>query len=398
MAWATELQDASFRGVPFDCVSINDTQTKTTAIHQSPYSNHASIEDMGNDPRRISIQAICAGENYLASLTALEIALEENGAGELIHPIYGIKQVQVQQYTVNHDVENVDSCSISIDFTQAKVEKRELFVPVEIPVEIDPLSILKNPASALEQALEKLRINDNNKFLTAINSIKKGLQIVRRSIGIVESTIENLLSPIGWATDLIDDITKVVTFDTNIGALSKYRDVLNRVKRLKNLFDNDDSPKELQQMWVATQVAATVSITQSAITIARDQTLIQDKEISITPVELAIIQQQTRQILQQAIIEERKQIINHENVTAPRYLQIQVYKSIADQLYLQLQQLINIRPSVTTTRILVPCTLHWLAHNLYQDMSRATEIQRLNPDLQNPALLQLGMELTVYAR
>ena len=78
--------------------------------------------------------------------------------------------------------------------------------------------------------------------------------------------------------------------------------------------------------------------------------------------------------------------------------QIQVYKQLADQIHLQIQELIEVRPPITTTKVLVPCTLHWLAHALYGDMDRADEIRRLNPDLQNPAILRTGMELTVYAR
>lgn len=42
--------------------------------------------------------------------------------------------------------------------------------------------------------------------------------------------------------------------------------------------------------------------------------------------------------------------------------------------------------------------MHWLAHQLYQDFTRAEEIRRLNPDLQNPASLLGGMEITIYAR
>ncbi len=38
-----------------------DTAPKTVAIKQAPYSNEAEIEDMGNDPRRISIQAVLPG-------------------------------------------------------------------------------------------------------------------------------------------------------------------------------------------------------------------------------------------------------------------------------------------------------------------------------------------------
>ena len=79
MSWETELQDASFRGVPFECISTDDVHSKTLAIHQSPYSDDAEIEDMGNDPRKVSIQAVFAGETYLSDYHKLEAALNERG-------------------------------------------------------------------------------------------------------------------------------------------------------------------------------------------------------------------------------------------------------------------------------------------------------------------------------
>jgi prophage DNA circulation protein len=42
--------------------------------------------------------------------------------------------------------------------------------------------------------------------------------------------------------------------------------------------------------------------------------------------------------------------------------------------------------------------MHWLSHYLYDDMSRAAEIRRLNPLIQNLSLLEKGMEVSVYAR
>ena len=57
MGWKDDLQDASFRGVLFECTSTKDSVSKSQAAHQAPYSNKASIEDMGKDPRRISLNA-----------------------------------------------------------------------------------------------------------------------------------------------------------------------------------------------------------------------------------------------------------------------------------------------------------------------------------------------------
>lgn len=77
MAWKEDLQDASFRGVPFECISIKDAVSKTQAVHQAPYANDALIEDMGKDPRKITVQAIYTGRDYKAWLDALEGALEQ---------------------------------------------------------------------------------------------------------------------------------------------------------------------------------------------------------------------------------------------------------------------------------------------------------------------------------
>ena len=395
MGWATELQDASFRGVQFECTSTNDAVSKALAVKQAPYSNDAEIEDVGNNPRNNSINAVYSGDDYKKWLDALEATLLETGAGELIHPIYGIMQVNVVDYSVDHNVENYDSCTIAIKFIQAKDKKRELFIPVAVPDEIYTEDIIDTPASALEQYLKKLEILDQNQFFDAVNNIRNGINTFRDGLNLAKTAIENVLAPADFIMSLVDDISGLVTFDTNISALSKWRDLVHRVQRFEKLFQNDSSSPQLEQLWRATQVASTVAITQKIIENVRIE-LAENKETSLTPIDLAVIRQNNRQIIQAAVNAEREQVSTELNTTAVS--QIQVYKEVADQLHLQIQALIEIRPPVTKTTVVVPCTLHWLAHQLYDDMNRAGEIRRLNPALENPAVLRPGMELTVYAR
>ena len=395
MGWATELQDASFRGVQFECTSTNEAVSKSLAIKQAPYSNDAEFEDMGNNPRNISINAVYSGDDYKTWVDALEAALLETGAGELIHPIYGIMQVNVVDYSVDHNAENVDSCTISIKFIQAKDKKRQLFIPGAVPEEIYTEDIIDVPASALEQHLKKLEVLDQNQFFDAVNKIRNGVNTFRNGLNLAKSVIENVLAPADFIVGLVDDVSKLVTFDTNISALSKWRDLVHRVKRFEKLFQNDKSSPQLQQLWRASQVASTIAITQKVIESVRLE-LAENKETSLTPIDLAVIRQNNRQQIQSAINAEREQ--TSTELSAVAVSQIQVYKEVADQLHLQIQELIEIRPPVTKTMITVPCTLHWLAHQLYEDMTRANEIRRLNPDLENPAVLRPGMELTVYAR
>ena len=415
MGWKDDLQDASFRGVQFECTSTNESGSKSLAVKQPPYSNKASVEDMGNNPLKISIEAIFSGENYKIEMDALWAALVATGSGELIHPVHGVMQVYAESYQIGHVAEEVDACKISIEFLQAEDKERPLFIPIAVPVSIPLYSIPDSPVTALQSVLKKLQQFNPNKFFSFVNKIRDGISAARQFLGTVKGAIENVLSP-DWIVGLIDDATRLATFDTNISAISKWRDVFKRVQRFEKLFQNDDdTPKVMQQTWRAVQVATAVAVTQQVVATVRKE-MAENKTVSFTPVELAVIRQANRKLIQQAINSERALIaaataaqnnnagINVEDDAPASELifiamtQIQVYKQLADQIHLQIQELIEVRPPITTTKVLVPCTLHWLAHALYGDMDRAEEIRRLNPDLENPAILRTGMELTVYAR
>ena len=415
MGWKDDLQDASFRGVQFECTSTNESGSKSLAVKQPPYSNKASVEDMGNNPLKISIEAIFSGENYKIEMDALWAALVATGSGELIHPVHGVMQVYAESYQIGHVAEEVDACKISIEFLQAEDKERPLFIPIAVPVSIPLYSIPDSPVTALQSVLKKLQQFNPNKFFSFVNKIRDGISAARQFLGTVKGAIENVLSP-DWIVGLIDDATRLATFDTNISAISKWRDVFKRVQRFEKLFQNDDdTPKVMQQTWRAVQVATAVAVTQQVVATVRKE-MAENKTVSFTPVELAVIRQANRKLIQQAINSERALIAaataaqnNNAGITveddAPAselifiaMTQIQVYKQLADQIHLQIQELIEVRPPITTTKVLVPCTLHWLAHALYGDMDRADEIRRLNPDLENPAILRTGMELTVYAR
>lgn len=390
MGWATDLQDASFRGVQFECTAASTSYVKALSVKQAPYSDDAAVEDMGNDPDDISLTAVFTGEDYKTYLDALITALKVTGSGELIHPIYGVMQVFVVSFSDNFDAENVDFCTLNIKFLRNKQEKKQLFIPVKTQTAISTTSIIDASASKLGAFLEKLKLQDSNKLFATVTTIRNGIDQARSYLVLAKQSIEDVMSPATYITGLVDDVTKLVTFDTNITAISKWRDITNRVQRFEKVFQNTDST-EITQAWRSTQVAAHVAVAQQVIATVRAE-MANEEVISFTPVDLAVVRQNTRKVLQQAIDTERTSN-TYESIT-----QIQIYKELADQIHLQIQELIETRPPITTAKVPVNCTVHWLAHYLYEDMSRSDEILRLNPDLMNPSLLQIGMELTVYAR
>ena len=247
MGWKDDLQDASFRGVQFECTSTNESGSKSLAVKQAPYSNKANVEDMGNNPLKISIDAVFSGENYKIEMDALWAALVATGSGELIHPVHGVMQVYAESYQIGHVAEEVDACKISIEFLQAEDKERPLFIPIAVPVSIPLYSIPDSPVTALQSVLKKLQQFNPNKFFSFVNKIRDGISAARQFLGTVKGAIENVLSP-DWIVGLIDDATRLATFDTNISAISKWRDVFKRVQRFEKLFQNDDdTPKVMQQ-------------------------------------------------------------------------------------------------------------------------------------------------------
>ncbi|ENX20198.1 hypothetical protein F892_03121 [Acinetobacter vivianii] len=395
MGWKDDLQDASFRGVKFACTLTSDSGSKTLAIKQAPYTNKAKIEDMGNNPDRIQIDAIFEGDNYKVFLEALLAAIKATGPGELIHPIYGLKNVYVDNHSVNHVADEINFCRVSLSFVEAESKDRPLFIPVSTTAKLDSKKIIDSPLKTLEKELDNLKRTNPNNFFTVVNNIRKGINTARQYVGLVKKTVNNLLSPSELITGLVDDVTRLVTFDTSISAITKWKDLFKRIQRFEKLFTGDDSPAELKHVWRAVRVASVVGVTQQAIETLKKE-MADNDDLSFTPIDLNIIRQQNRSVLQQAINAEREQSIT--DLEFESIAQIQIYKNIADQVHLQIQELIEVRPPLIKTTVRVPCTMHFLAHFLYGDFERADEIQRLNPDLQLPCLLQTGMELNVYAR
>ncbi|MBK0062379.1 MULTISPECIES: DNA circularization N-terminal domain-containing protein [unclassified Acinetobacter] len=401
MGWETDLYEGSFRGVTFDTVSITDAYTKSLAIHQAPYSNAAQIEDMGLDPRKISVTALYTGDYYLPWLKALTAALVETGSGELIHPIHGIAQVYAHSWQEVHDAENPDYVGLSIDFLKAEDEERSLFIPTSTVESIDYEQILATPAQSLEKELKALERSDSNAFFNTVSKIRNGLQSAYKLINNTQKNIDNVLSPASWAYGLVSDVSKLVTFDvTDISAMSKWRSLAKRVEKLGAVFDDNNSSPALKQLWRATTVTSQVAVAQQIVNLTREETAkANSTEASLTPPELAVIRQRVRQDLQSTIVQERSisaEIADSNNLQP--VTQIAVYKQAADQIHEQIQELIEARPPITTTVIKLPSTVHLLAHQLYGDFTRSSEILRLNPNLENPAVLRAGQELTVYAR
>ena len=126
MSWRLNLQDASFRGIPFK-VSSSDLGTgRRNVVHQYPNRNTPFIEDLGQDTDEFTItgyviQNIENSFNYFLERDALIEACRQAGSGTLVHPFLGNQQVSlVGKARIRETFDNGGIATFSMTFVRTE--------------------------------------------------------------------------------------------------------------------------------------------------------------------------------------------------------------------------------------------------------------------------------------
>ena len=123
-SWREKLLPASFRAVDFFIVSSEDAMGRRSIVHEFPDKLNPYVEDMGEVTRTISLSAYVLGIDYLDKREKLEKALNEKGAGTLIHPYYGsIHAALSAPISVSHTAQDGGMCVFSLEFVRVDTEK-----------------------------------------------------------------------------------------------------------------------------------------------------------------------------------------------------------------------------------------------------------------------------------
>ncbi|WP_133434509.1 DNA circularization protein [Achromobacter xylosoxidans] len=120
MAWKDEKEKASFRGVPFLVDSERSKRGRRTVLHEYPKRDVPMIEDMGLATQTFSFSAWVAGADCFGQRDALLKALEEEGAGELVHPWYGRQMVVATMVEVSHSESEGGVVRFDLEFTKGE--------------------------------------------------------------------------------------------------------------------------------------------------------------------------------------------------------------------------------------------------------------------------------------
>lgn len=121
MTWREQLKTgASFRGVPFATVDAEARVGRRSVPHEYPQRDLPYVEDLGRRARVFVVEAYVIGDDYMARRDALMDAIEQPGAGELVHPRWGTLQVAVQDYvSVKESTREGGVARFSISFIES---------------------------------------------------------------------------------------------------------------------------------------------------------------------------------------------------------------------------------------------------------------------------------------
>ncbi|WP_238785951.1 DNA circularization protein [Gilliamella sp. ESL0254] len=248
MNWLNNLLPASFRGVPFQVSGTSSEFGRRNQTHEYPFRDVPYTEDIGRSARKNKIEAFVVGDDHKEQAEKLVEAIEEEGAGILIHPILGELNVNiVGTATVSNSVENGRMSVISFSF----VEAGELIFP-DASVATDDVvdENADNVDQALLDAFEDFDLIDAPDFvqhsilddtMSILNDIADAYNAITPYVNDAVKILNGDLSPILGAggSSIINSIKNVwksaTKFSNSINGLIARVKVFNGISFIKSI-------------------------------------------------------------------------------------------------------------------------------------------------------------------
>ena len=208
--------ELKWREVPFIYVSSKVSGARKTAVKKFVNTDLQLVEDLGANPRSYTIEACVAplpsddskpvnpidasDINYLTTRDILIEALELEGPGVLVHPLYGtIPDLVVTSYSLNEQVTSVGIGKISIEFKASNSDGKpvaEALTSAEISA--DNIEVMEK----VEESIKKDYFADvklQGVYAAAKNKVEQ-----------IGEFLQDKLSFVGKIEDKIEEISNVI--------------------------------------------------------------------------------------------------------------------------------------------------------------------------------------------
>ncbi|MCL1618331.1 DNA circularization protein [Ralstonia pseudosolanacearum] len=453
MAWKDNLLPASFRGVAFEVIETEDVLQRAVVEHEYAYVDGADTEDLGEKARPLSIQAIFWGDDYEFRLRDFIKVLQEPGDGELVHPVFGTRQVQLISSRIRHTAEMPDAATLVLEFKESRVGQ-PFFNATITAAKTD--AVTDSADNSWLSAINNfnLRLPTLRSVLPGVadalalaNAFSSKLMQVRNIVsGYISSGLSVLDYPTAWMGDVRGLFQAIVDPFRN-NALTRLTSVFGgsttttasgaTVPVSSSSAARTSAPSALSYTaaparmtaWTSAVAATSTAVTAagtvpqipttmrlaaqaaltdatavanaqirlgSALALAEMAAAVFSAEIDDTPTlnpdEIDQIAADARTAIQGAI-DDARAIYDVEHA---RYL-TEPLKQIAFDLQEAARAVLMLRPPLMVRTAPVTGNLALVAFVLYGDYTRWYELARLNPQIRMPNFIRAGQAINAYA-
>ncbi len=407
MAWEDNLLEASLDGFIFDCIATDDKFARAHAVNTYPYLDGAEIEDLGAEPIPVAISAVFFGADYDARLQSFLKIIKTAGLRELQHPVFGKMQVQVVDVSVHHDADNIDQATVALNLLQGNLAPQffEQTLAIQKASAIQQKNSLARAAATQVLAAEVLTIKNAgifNRITQLRTSMTSALSALKAQIaGVISSGLDPIEFVSAWASDLTDVITAIVDL--------RGFDISTLTADWKTVFNAMDVAILLptlarQPARDSAIIAAHVALEQASGKADAASIVLQSETVTptLSAIEIEAMVNQARTHIQAVIALYRKTYAVDGSAGGLKLEKIRPITEALKDTALALQEaaraVIEARPPLVQRTMNAPGNYRLIAHKLYADHARASELFRLNPQVKMPNFIEQGNVLNAYAQ
>lgn len=191
MGWREEKLPGSFRGVPFEVVRDSQPAGQRTQVHEYPMRDEPYVESLGKRTKEIKVSAFVAGDDCLQQRDRLLAAIEEPGAGELIHPWLGSLMVSVTGCDYSHVRGEMGVVHFELTFVKGVAD------PSYPVASVSAAAVLNGAAddvqaSAIDRFVEALDSVDLSQLraVAVLGPINRVISVVQDVYGSVDASLD----------------------------------------------------------------------------------------------------------------------------------------------------------------------------------------------------------------
>lgn len=198
--WREKRHPASFRGVPFFVDDDSTPVGRRTQLHEYPQRDKPLVEDMGAKTRTVKMSAFVIGDDCLFQRDNLLNALDQPGAGELVHPWFGRMNVTAGEgCEVSHERRAGGLVRFQLEFVEAGEKGYPVGVPDEAQqVEEDSEGLLDSAIARYKAAMAMV-----NKARLAVTALQNGIAGVQMAIQQEIAQVTGLVSSVEALADML---------------------------------------------------------------------------------------------------------------------------------------------------------------------------------------------------